>query len=202
MEGDIQRSRWFTRGWTLQELIAPHQLRFYNSSWTYLGNRDHELSDAVGERTGQGPHVLGNPKVLQDYSIARRMSWMANRETTRSEDRAYCLLGTFGVHMPLLYGEEDMAFIRLQQELARRFNDHSLFVHSVSSKYITRSVFATTPQMFAGSNMVNNSTPLFPSSPYSLTNVGLHISLPLLEVHPPQRRSSVPTTVAGLNCQT
>src|SRR6185295_2773072 len=64
---------------------------------------------------------------LEAASVAQKMSWAAQRETTKVEDGAYCLMGIFGVNMPLLYGEGERAFIRLQEEIMRVSDDHSLF---------------------------------------------------------------------------
>jgi hypothetical protein len=183
---DIPDSRWFERGWTLQELIAPFLLRFYDSSWRYLGDRDEELLHLVCDRTGLTSDILGNPAKLRYIPVARRMSWVARRQTTRKEDMAYCMLGIFGVNMPLLYGEEENAFVRLQEEIAKKSDDHSLFVFSSSHSVvpIVRQMLATSPSDFA---MCSNLEPCdmlqdrFSSEPYHLTSDGLHISLPLIQ---------------------
>lgn len=199
----IHGSRWFERGWTLQELIAPHFLSFYDASWCHLGDRDLDLLDLVFNRTGLSSTVLGNPEVLRDIPIAHRMSWMAHRKTTRKEDIAYCMLGLFCVNMPLLYGEEDMAFIRLQEELARRFDDQSLFVfHTDSFQHYARSLLAASPEDFAGCIDLEKSDALEPAfipEPYRLTSDGLHISLPLIQALPPNRATLI--EIALLNLQ-
>jgi hypothetical protein len=185
----IHDSRWFERGWTLQELIAPRFLRFYDSSWHYLGDRDQELSDVVCGCTGLTPNIMGNPGDLRYIPIARRMSWMARRQTTRKEDIAYCLLGIFGVNMPLLYGEEEKAFIRLQEEIARRNEDHSLFVFSDGSDpnqgaRRARQILATSPSDFAmcyNLELCDIFEDQLAAEPCQLTSKGLHISLPLLQ---------------------
>ncbi|KAF2108494.1 heterokaryon incompatibility protein-domain-containing protein, partial [Lophiotrema nucula] len=128
---DLSRSAWFTRGWTLQEMLAPQNVAFYSAGWHFLGHRaDLSLEKPILEATG----ILEEQKsVLQSFdlgswSIAERMSWASRRRTTRKEDLAYCLLGIFGVNMPLLYGEgESAAFIRLQGEIMKVSDDHSLF---------------------------------------------------------------------------
>lgn len=120
----FKNSRWFTRGWTLQELLAPLDLRFYSHDWSLLGDRE-KLADLVTEVTGiERRFVLYGPT---GASAAKKMSWAALRKTTRTEDIAYCLMGLFGINMPLLYGEAEKAFIRLQQEVARATGDHSIF---------------------------------------------------------------------------
>jgi hypothetical protein len=111
----IRKSKWWTRGWTLQELIAPREIKFFGSGrsgWLEVGDK-MSLLDVIVERSGVHENVLWGADV-QEFSIAMRMSWASDRETTRPEDLAYCLLGIFGVNMPLLYGEGERAFLRLQ----------------------------------------------------------------------------------------
>src|SRR2546430_1465374 len=100
-------------GWTLQELIAPQHLIFLASNWSKLGTKD-ELKDVISDITGIDSEVL-ETRYLKNISVARKMSWASKRVTTRLEDRAYSLLGLFDVNMPLLYGEGEKSFIRLQQ---------------------------------------------------------------------------------------
>lgn len=113
-------SAWFSRGWTLQELIAPDKVVFFNSSWREIGTRI-TLMRCISEITRIPREVLQGRedirKVLGTFSVASRMSWAANRVTTRLQDEAYCLLGLFDIHMPLIYGEGYKAFYRLQQEI-------------------------------------------------------------------------------------
>jgi hypothetical protein len=134
-DGTLSYSRWFTRGWTLQELIAPSEVRFFDSTWTPFGDR-RSLSSHITTITGVDEALLrreftcfyhkaipglvssqrgcpfcslratdGVNLALKSYSISTKMSWAAHRETTRVEDIAYCLVGIFDVAMPLLYGE-------------------------------------------------------------------------------------------------
>ena len=130
-QDSFEKSRWFTRGWTLQELIAPSVVIFYSQLWCCLGDR-YSLSFGIKEITGIRLRVLGRKggriDDLSQYSIAERMSWAASRMTTRKEDTAYSLLGIFEVNMPLLYGEGERAFQRLQEEVMKAHNDQSLFV--------------------------------------------------------------------------
>ena len=133
----LKSSRWFSRGWTLQELIAPSNIFFFDRNWNQLGSRSG-LGSLIADRTRidlhlmkDGPLFDSNPgarerigerstnRWLGRYSIAQRMSWAADRETTRVEDRAYSLLGIFGIVMPLLYGEGRRSFTRLQEEIIR-----------------------------------------------------------------------------------
>jgi len=114
-EADFRRSRWFTRGWTLQELLAPASVTFYSSQHRELGDKQ-SLVELIHEITRIPISALhGHP--LETFSVAERMTWSANRQTTKGEDRAYCLLGIFEIFMPLIYGEgTDNAFKRLQRE--------------------------------------------------------------------------------------
>jgi hypothetical protein len=120
----ISNSRWFTRGWTLQELLAPEEVYFYDSSWNFLGRRS-SLPRLLSVVTRIDEDVIKEPKRMHDsaISVATKMSWAAHRTTKKMEDRAYSLLGIFCVHMPLLYGEGDHAFTRLQEEIIRNSDD-------------------------------------------------------------------------------
>lgn len=120
-------SRWFTRGWTLQELIAPQRVEFHASDWSFLGTRS-DLSDIIHKHTMIDKVVLeaNGAEKLSTFSVWSRMQWAASRETTRVEDTAYCLLGIFEINMPLLYGEGERAFRRLQEEIIRTIEDYSL----------------------------------------------------------------------------
>lgn len=120
----MTKSRWFTRGWTLQELIAPRFVEFYSNTWTSLGTRS-SLEMLLSLRTRIPVDVLRG-KQLSTYCVSQRMSWASDRITTREEDLAYCLFGLFKVNMPLLYGEGSRAFFRLQEEILRRTEDMSL----------------------------------------------------------------------------
>lgn len=110
----LGKSRWFTRGWTLQGLLAPKQLIFYDREWLRIGSKE-SLADVLIDITKVPVDVLLHLRQLRDCSIAKRMSWAAWRETSRIEDMSYCLMGIFDVQMPLLYGEGDNAFVRLQK---------------------------------------------------------------------------------------
>ena len=125
-------SKWHTRGWTLQELIAPTFVLFLANDWTHIGTKA-ELADLLQSITDIPAVLLRLHTRLADYSVAQRMSWAASRKTTRLEDRAYSLLGIFGINMPTLYGEGEQAFYRLQEEIMKRRADTTLFAWSSSS---------------------------------------------------------------------
>ncbi|KAJ1328947.1 HET domain-containing protein [Microdochium nivale] len=128
----IKGSDWFSRGWTLQELLAPQRVEFFDKHWVRISTRD-DMADEISEATSISQrYLLDTPREIsrQDFiagaTIAERMSWAASRTTTRKEDQAYCLLGLFGVNMPLIYGEGEHAFIRLQEVILSRRQDPTL----------------------------------------------------------------------------
>lgn len=116
-------STWFTRCWTLQELIAPRDVKFFDSTWKYIGSK-RERCEALSTITGIPRRILKGGDARQ-CSVAQRMSWAANREATRIEDEAYSLLGLFGVSMPALYGTGKQAFKDLQEKLLQK-HDQSI----------------------------------------------------------------------------
>ncbi|KAI0653289.1 hypothetical protein C8Q70DRAFT_1037301 [Cubamyces menziesii] len=126
------RSRWFTRGWTLQELIAPRAVVFLSKEWRYLGTKA-SLGDAIQTITGIPEAILNHVAELDSVSVAQRMSWASRRQTTREEDQAYSLMGIFGIHMPTIYGEGQNAFVRLQEEVLRTIPDQSIFLWDLDS---------------------------------------------------------------------
>lgn len=112
----FQRSRWFTRGWTLQELLAPMSVEFFSMEGERLGDKELMVQE-IHEITKISAQALqGRP--LSRFSVGERISWAAMRETKREEDAAYALLGIFNIHMPLIYGEgRENALIRLHKEI-------------------------------------------------------------------------------------
>jgi hypothetical protein len=115
-ESAFRKSRWFTRGWTLQELIAPKLVEFFSKYWKQLGNRT-SLGIIIHEITGVPDKALQGVS-LSNFTVAERMSWAERRKTTREEDQAYSLLGIFNIYMPLIYGEgRENAFKRLREEI-------------------------------------------------------------------------------------
>ncbi|OCL13293.1 HET-domain-containing protein, partial [Glonium stellatum] len=125
-KSELSDSRWFTRGWTLQELIAPPTVEFLAKDWTEIGTKT-SLQKEIARITGVNSRILCRISHVGKASVAKRMSWAARRQTSRLEDEAYCLMGLFGVNMPMLYGEGKMAFERLQLEIIKNSNDHSIF---------------------------------------------------------------------------
>ncbi|KAJ8453952.1 hypothetical protein ONZ51_g13310 [Trametes cubensis] len=125
-QSEFWRSKWFTRGWTLQELIAPRQLIFMSAQWVALGTKA-ALADILEEITGVDAEILTFRRALQHVGVARRLSWASRRITSKVEDKAYSLMGLFDVTMPTIYGEGMKAFRRLQEEIMKRSHDYTLF---------------------------------------------------------------------------
>jgi len=182
-------SRWFTRGWTLQELVAPKTVYFHSVDWVKIGQRG-EHSETVSRITGIPQRLLVGQNYLYQYSVAQKMSWASKRKTTRVEDIAYCLLGLFDVNMPLLYGEGGKAFLRLQEEIMKTSTDHTLFAWLQSeesaangSNYMDCGLLAPSPEFFAGSSRFVRQKDKTSRSlkPYSMTNRGLEIELSLCQ---------------------
>jgi ankyrin repeat protein len=113
------QSKWFTRGWTLQELLAPRSVEFFSHNGERLGNKE-SLEQHIHNATGIAVQALQRGSLSQ-FPVDERMSWAAKRETTIEEDQIYCLLGIFNIYLPLIYGEgKSHAFHRLQDEIDRR----------------------------------------------------------------------------------
>lgn len=182
----LDESRWFTRGWTLQELIAPKNVVFYDKSWNLIGRKspsknDRKFTRYLSKATQIDFYALRYQNSFSNFSVAQRMSWAAKRTTTRVEDTAYSLLGLFEINMPLLYGEGTRAFSRLQEEILKASDDESIFAWNFGKttrqhESLFASLFASGPPDFSSCRDMIPSTPagLGPSH-YTLTNKGLYI---------------------------
>ena len=195
-EFDLEKSRWFTRGWTLQEMIAPRELRFYDRNWVIQGSKS-SLLDKLQEITGVDTAALrgGN---LRFFSVARKMSWASKRQTTREEDIAYSLLGIFDISMPLLYGEGSKAFIRLQEEIIKEYDDESLFAWRSTTLGHFSGLLAPSPAAFSlSANMVPCLTgaPML-AGPITVTSRGIRLEVPV-----EQFDEAKATYLVRLNCK-
>jgi len=170
----------FTRGWTLQELIAPRDIQFYDAKWNFIGLKKNLIGD-LSAITGIGADILLHEQSLDLVSVAARMSWAAKRETTRTEDMAYCLLGIFDVNLPLLYGEADKAFQRLQEEIIRSKADLSIFAWQCTQppgvdRWPLTGVLARSPQDFFNGHVVERMYRR-ETHDFAITNVGIKTRL-------------------------
>lgn len=164
----FRSSKWFSRGWTLQELIAPQRVEFFDQKWDEIGTKVC-FKDLIKSITGI-THLLNS----NDASVAQKFSWAARRETTRIEDQAYCLMGIFSVNMPLLYGEGSKAFLRLQLQILDSVDDDSIFAWE---GWNYGGLLAASPALFAASgNFVRDVFDSQRSTP-TMTAKGLRVEL-------------------------
>jgi hypothetical protein len=158
------------------------------------------LLNEIVSITGIDDKVLGfettlKIEFLRRTMVTQRMSWAASRSTTRLEDKAYCLLGLFDVNMPLLYGEGATAFIRLQEEIIKLSTDHSIFAwDSTPNIDSERLLLAPSVSCFRNCGTVCRLREQTKPEPYSMTNVGLSIRLPVINTW-------IDDTIAILSCR-
>ncbi|KAK7462428.1 hypothetical protein VKT23_008026 [Stygiomarasmius scandens] len=200
----FRSSRWFTRGWTLQELIAPLYAVFLDKEWNEIGTR-WSLRDVVSAITSIPVQVFEGHSI-DEFSIAQRMSWAAFRETTRPEDEAYCLMGIFNVSMPPIYGEGGTkAFMRLEQEIIKTSDDRSIFAWISTSEDPSemRGLLARSPKEFRASGGVRASETgsIGDHSSFSFANNGLHIHLPIPIDDSSSGADTSTTLLTSLHCQ-
>jgi hypothetical protein len=152
--------------------------------WTEIGTK-LSLQTTISEVTSIPIEVLKTGDV-RDISVATRMSWASRRQTTREEDRAYSLMGLFDVNMPMVYGEGKRAFARLQEEIMKISNDHSLFAWKATKddvrEWTGQGLLADSPSDFVHSHKIKRFRPPSGSGAYQMTNLGLCMKLPLVEV--------------------
>jgi hypothetical protein len=201
----FRRSKWFTRGWTLQELLAPSMVKFFNQDWVAIGmksmsdgepmvNKESTLSTVISLITG-----IKDLSHFEEACIAQKMSWASKRETTRVEDMAYSLMGLFGVNMPPLYGEGQKAFIRLQLEILRVSDDESIFAWADDNDRYSTGLLALSPAAFKNSGDVVRHR-FYNRPPYSVTNQGLSIEMRLETADPRQGNDGPGIFLSPFNC--
>ncbi|KAL8838828.1 MAG: hypothetical protein Q9170_001983 [Blastenia crenularia] len=143
-EAVFRQSRWFRRGWTLQELIAPASVEFFSREGVRLGDK-RSMEQTIVEITKIPAKALrGEP--LTGFEVEERMSWANHRDTKKLEDGAYSLLGLFNVHIPLIYGEgRQKALVRLREEICKSSKPYAhtlplsiLLLVDISTKYVER----------------------------------------------------------------
>lgn len=187
-DSEFGRSLWFTRGWTLQELLAPHVVIFVSHDWKPIGTK-HSLASVIEEITSIDRAVLRKEKELFDVPVARRMSWASGRQTTLDEDKAYCLVGLFGVRLAPIYGEGAESFLRLQEAISRNIQDQTMLAwgtrktlktHKLAAQGETASTGGRAPTP-AADVIGYEETYLFASSPASFS---VEACAPLVPVSP------------------
>ncbi|KAI6001022.1 hypothetical protein F5J12DRAFT_950137 [Pisolithus orientalis] len=210
---DLAADRWFTRGWTLQELLAPSRSKFHNKDWlplTHFRNdkiREEDarmlsggtyslqfrlLSDAILTATGIKPrHFRDFEPGFVSPSLPERMKWVARRLTTRSEDKLYCMMGVFGVGLLVAYGEgPERAFFRLFQAILDVACERHWFLWA--GKAVPRHIHPSRmipsgPECYLSSNLKISALEALKMSSFdvllSLTNVGLSMRLLVVPAH-------------------
>jgi hypothetical protein len=194
-------SKWFTRGWTLQELLAPDEVVFFDHEWVQIGTSSSRWYDRATSgilSRDDGLPILHRKRILrkdilavtgiqqEDFqyplgaSVAKRMAWASKRKTTRQEDMAYCLMGLFDVNMPLLFGEGKKAFLRLQLQILQQSDDESIFAWRQNEKILT-GLLAPSPANFGDSFNVSR-LEYTSRRPYFMTNKGLHLDLEVYDL--------------------
>ncbi|GAB1311833.1 hypothetical protein MFIFM68171_02043 [Madurella fahalii] len=199
----IRDSRWLTRGWTLQELIAPRVAQFYDCHWRLIGDKN-QLGDQLHDAAGIDTSILQGA-ALDTVCVGRRMRWAASRSTTREEDIAYCLMGIFDVNMAMLYGEGAVkAFQRLQEEIVKEYDDHTIFAWRANGDMppsATRGMLAESPAEFASFQYIRPFRDLSEEdgndSNVTLTNRGVRFTAKVSDV---DFDMDAPVVYLSLNC--
>ncbi|KXH32345.1 HET domain-containing protein [Colletotrichum simmondsii] len=198
---DLSRCKWFSRGWTLQELIAPIVVEFYDAGWTLRFSKDG-WPVCLSAITNIDVEILTFEKELSAVPVAVKMSWAAHRRTTRVEDRAYSLLGLFDIHIPMIYGEGAKALQRLQEEIAKSTDDLSLFAWvAVDEEQRYRGIFAKELAEFTFcGNYMRYSQFTLGRIEFSITNKGVRFTDILRMDTEASATWSLPFGIQG-NCQ-
>ncbi|KAK4508238.1 hypothetical protein PRZ48_001976 [Zasmidium cellare] len=181
---DFVQCRWFKRGWTLQELLAPSEVRFFDIGLRFIGTKE-DLAAGISIITRIPETLLQGSwhEHRTSTSVACRMSWASHRKTTREEDIAYCLLGIFDINMPLLYGEGRKAFQRLQEHIVGSSTDESIFAwmsnKANSEAENSRGLLASSPKDFAYSGyMVSFRSASRPPTTVINNGMQVHYAIP------------------------
>ncbi|KAE9976271.1 hypothetical protein BLS_002145 [Venturia inaequalis] len=199
----FKNDKYFTRAWTLQELLAPKEVVMFSKDWDRIGTRAG-FRKIISAATRIDPKALdGIDTSRSSFSIAQRMCWAADRNCSIPEDIAYCLMGIFDVSMPVLYGENpEKAFLRLQEEIVKQTNDESLLAwdpdpdhiesgaETSGSGYTTSPLrltgpLASHPRQFRNSGNIKTFNIWDQAFPYSMHSGVMEIRLPLVPVLPP-----------------
>ena len=176
---DLGQDPWFTRGWTLQELLAPKRVKFFRKSWQHItldsinNNKDSDfkvsLWQIISLITGIPLPMLLNftPGIDHARDV---LVWVSNQKTTCIKDIVYCLIGLLGIPFSIAYGEGNMAFRRLQVEILQHTHDMGLFAW-IGQPSAYNSMLAEGPQGFSKSSCLSHLWPLSMPTLQTVTNV-------------------------------
>ncbi|KAK5115299.1 hypothetical protein LTR62_001499 [Meristemomyces frigidus] len=192
-------SEWFSRGWTLQELVFSTKLFFCDASWALIPGVD-KRTDTGSALISAVTHIpvdcLKDSQNVHLHCVASKMSWAAARHITRKEDEAYCLLGLFKINMPLLYGEGKRAFFRLPKEIIDQYEDETIFAWQdmdpmlvppdrLNRRPVAMPILAPHPGWFVYKTRRSTKPVLLDARPpYRLTNRGLEIEACAMALYP------------------
>lgn len=220
----FRMSEWFERAWTLQELLAPSRLLFFDARWRYFGHLKRHLTgplqvsltttpldEIVSDVTGIPLDVLNGTSSLSGVCVAQKFSWLAKRTATRVEDLAYCMMGITEVNMPLLYGEGLRAWYRLQEAIIHSYADESIFAwmsiganaekagRAGKEQYLP-GLLADHPRRFLHCSNVSEKIDLGANNEYTITNQGIRFSGNRLKWNPQDNISDQRSVDLTLQC--
>ncbi|KAK4902339.1 hypothetical protein LTR27_001243 [Elasticomyces elasticus] len=175
--------RYFTRGWTLQEMLASRKVTFFAEEWTPLGSLS-DIAVLVSRASGVPQKVLNGKTTVFECSIAQRLSWAASRTTTKTEDTAYCLLGILDISLDLRYGEGDQAFARLQEAILKKSSDLSVLAWTDADPAKAIKLLAQSPVNFRHCHDVVHYPTVEASSEHWTTDRGLKGNFPVRILQP------------------
>jgi hypothetical protein len=191
-EPDFAKGRWFTRSWALQELLDPAKIELFSKHWTRFGNLKDVLATILRITEIDRQALVRDRKYfkLSDICVTRRMSWAAKRQTGRVEDRGYSLMGIFGMHMPLIYGEGSHVFVRLQEEILKRTDDDTILTWSPPGHIVPGNddrhdeLVAPSPSYFRGCDKLIRSFWVASTKPMLISNLGLTMTMRIILMAP------------------
>ena len=211
LDSAFRKSRWFRRGWTLQELIAPVHVLFLSRVWKEIGTK-WNLQTLLSKITSIQTKALVGTEPLSSFSVAQKMSWVSKRETTRDEDIAYCMIGIFDINMPMLYGEGKKAFTRLQEQILANFDDDSIFAwwtsemafgpfrcRDLGNKF--SGLLANSPKLFARSGNVVRAFNTPWTIKISLTRGRIRLEAPAVKTTSDKGINRTTTYTVAIRCQ-
>lgn len=184
---DMDADRWFTRGWTLQELLAPRKIKFYNKNWMPLSNEQNDkrcsdITSIIERVTTISVVSISSFEPRSDRGVAHKMAWAAKRRTTKAEDHAYCLMGIFGVSFSIAYGEgPERAFLRLIEAILTTYpNCYDVFNFAgepIDIEIHASNIIPSSPLCYLAHKHDLKLDHLYPRRPLTLTHIGMRIPL-------------------------
>ncbi|KAF9473423.1 hypothetical protein BDN70DRAFT_843490 [Pholiota conissans] len=183
---DMVKDSWFTRGWTLQELLAPTFIKFYNRAWNQLTTSKNDKWDNSIQAQIELATSITKTELLTIHlagvSFSRKMQWAARRRVTRTEDVAYSLMGLFDISMSIAYGEGGQrAFVRLIKEILSTSKYRTLDIFNWGGEYASdlSSLLPSSPKAYLERDERLDISPIL-MEPLTLTHMGLRVPVLIL----------------------